>query len=291
MAVSRIRSRHYSNPSTIRNQVTSLRGGASVLAAGSGGGCLRVINSLPKTFPFAAAFFTCALKAGVADLMAQVGERRKIEKSKVNENDQKGNPLKRKTTQIQYRRTLAFLLYGGIYQGCFQEFTMNIAYPIVFGVNNDAITIIKKVAFHMLIESPILCLPAAYVAKAGVTGQSMKEAIGQYVDDVKNKGLLNKYWALWTPVNCLVFAKIPKHLRVSFIACVSFFWTFALSSISSRSEDLQLSETEVSSSSSSSSSALPEPQMAELPLFPEKKIVEASIHLQSSDNEKNEIEA
>ena len=61
--------------------------------------------------------------------------------------------------------------------------------------------------------------------------------MAHYVDDVTNRGLLFKFWALWTPVQCMTFSIIPEHFRVSFIAAVSFFWVIILSSFSARSNE------------------------------------------------------
>ena len=59
--------------------------------------------------------------------------------------------------------------------------------------------------------------------------------MAHYVDDVKNRGLLFKFWGLWTPVQCMTFSIIPEHFQVSFIAAVSFFWVIILSSLSAQS--------------------------------------------------------
>ena len=48
--------------------------------------------------------------------------------------------------------------------------------------------------------------------------------------------LLWKYWAIWTPTQCLTFSIVPDHLRIPFIAVVSFFWLIILSNITSRAE-------------------------------------------------------
>jgi len=58
-------------------------------------------------------------------------------------------------------------------------------------------------------------------------------ALSKYWQDVQTQGLLWKCFALWGPVHCLTFSVIPEHLRVTFIAFISFFWLIALSHISS----------------------------------------------------------
>jgi hypothetical protein len=61
----------------------------------------------------------------------------------------------------------------------------------------------------------------------------VRDALSRYVSDAK-KDLLWKYWLIWTPTQCLTFSVVPVHLRIAFIASVSFFWFILLSTISNR---------------------------------------------------------
>ena len=65
------------------------------------------------------------------------------------------------------------------------------------------------------------------------------DGISKYIQHISTQKILLRYWSLWFPVQCLNFAVVPEHLRVPFGACVSFFWMFLLSSISSQEEDAQ----------------------------------------------------
>ena len=56
----------------------------------------------------------------------------------------------------------------------------------------------------------------------------------RYWDDIRNHGLLKKYFLLWGPVQCVTFSVVPERYRVTFIACVSFFWLIILSTIASK---------------------------------------------------------
>ena len=84
-----------------------------------------------------------------------------------------------------------------------------------------------------LAATPLLCLPVLYLVKAAVLRRPLREGLRRYVEDAR-RDLLLKYWALWTPVQCLTFGVVPPQWRVPFIALVSFFWLLVLSSISSR---------------------------------------------------------
>ena len=49
----------------------------------------------------------------------------------------------------------------------------------------------------------------------------------------------NIYFALhsiWGPVQCLTFGVVPEHLRIAFIAVVSFFWLIIFSSLTAKSQ-------------------------------------------------------
>ena len=41
------------------------------------------------------------------------------------------------TTPLEFKRNIAFVLYGGLYQGICQEIIFNEIFPIFFGNGND----------------------------------------------------------------------------------------------------------------------------------------------------------
>lgn len=175
---------------------------------------LSALDMFYKSAPYEAAFVTCGVKAAASDGLAQQTERN-------------GRP------QFSWPRNLAFILYGGFYQGCFQNFVFNTFYPAVFGTGTDVATVAIKVVFDQLVLTPFLCLPCAYLVKAAVFRYPLQEGLQRYVADAK-KDLLLKYWAIWTPAQCFTFSIVPEHLRIAFIAFVSFFWLILLSTISNR---------------------------------------------------------
>ena len=188
---------------------------------------LSAVNAAFELNPYAAGAAVAGFKAGSADIVAQKRQMRKANSEKSAEEIEKEGKKR-----LDIRRTLGFLLYGAVYQGLCQEFTYNHLYPALFGTEITAINVLKKVFCDMVIQTPILTLPIAYYSKALLVGNSFSQAMAHYVDDVKNRGLLFKFWGLWTPVQCLTFSVIPEHFRVSFIALVSFFWVIILSSLS-----------------------------------------------------------
>lgn len=179
---------------------------------------LGAVSSFYKNSPYLAAFVTCGVKASAADLIAQSKE---------------GNSADDSST---VRRNIAFILYGGIYQGVMQEHIFNHIYPALFGTSTSLATVAVKVIFDMLVLSPFLCLPVAYLTKSIIFQYSPMEAIRRYISDIRERGLLKKYWSLWGPVQCLTFSVVPEHFRIAFVACVSFFWLILLSSITAKGE-------------------------------------------------------
>jgi len=182
----------------------------NALAAAAG-----VVDAFYRNNPVQAAAVTCGVKASLSDRISQ----RNIEAEHA----------------FCWSRNGAFILYGSLYQGVAQHFIFNEIYPAVFGAGTDVVTVAEKVLFDQLVLTPLLCLPVAYLVKAAVFQRPLKEGLNHYISDAK-KDLLWKYWLLWTPVQCLTFTVVPEHLRIPFIALVSFFWLIILSNISSRPE-------------------------------------------------------
>ena len=71
--------------------------------------------------------------------------------------------------------------------------------------------------------------------KAAVFETPLRDGLDKYVQDAKGD-LLWKYWAIWTPAQFFTFGVVPEHLRIPWVALVSFFWLIILSNISSRSD-------------------------------------------------------
>ena len=173
---------------------------------------LSAVDNFYRSSPYLSAFLTCGLKAATSDSITQ-----RFEKS-----------------PFCVTRNAAFTLYGGLYQGVVQYIIFNKIFPLVFGSGTDLATVAAKVLTDQFILTPFLCLPAAYLIKAIVFRKTLKYGLQRYVADAK-RDLLWKYWAIWGPTQCLTFSVVPEHLRIAFIAFVSFFWLLILSSISSRS--------------------------------------------------------
>mmetsp|Transcript_40860 Transcript_40860/g.74800 ORF Transcript_40860/g.74800 Transcript_40860/m.74800 type:complete len:114 (+) Transcript_40860:3-344(+) len=95
------------------------------------------------------------------------------------------------------------------------------------------------VLFDGFINAPLLWLPPAYIAQALVYRTSKKLAIQKYITDVKENGLLKKYWSLWLPMSSINFLFVPTHFRILFVACVSFFWMMILSIVANNDQKVE----------------------------------------------------
>eukprot|EP00985_Skeletonema_marinoi_P034361 scaffold43737_cov204-Skeletonema_marinoi.AAC.16 len=196
----------------------------------------EAIDEFYKTMPLTSAFFTCGIKASAADIIAQQrGVIQLDEEAYNNDETQSTFTLTNPIDDIETKRNIAFLLYGGLYQGISQQIIFNNIFPRMFGQGTDVLTVMSKVSFDMLVVSPLICLPVAYVVKSFVFQHSLNEAMLNYKDDVMNNSLLFRYWCIWGPVQCITFGVVPQHLRIVFIAVVSFFWLVIFSTISNDS--------------------------------------------------------
>ncbi len=192
------------------------------------------LNSFFESQPYLASFLTCSVKASTADYIAQ----------RQGDSIEDYDTLKQANSNSDFRadldvsRNVGFLLYGGLYTGIAQNFLYTVLFPRWFGTEESWSTILCQVLVDNLIFGPLVCLPIAYAFKTAFTGNegltqyTLHEGLKRYGDDILERGLLTKYWSLWIPVQFMTFSVIPSHFRVVFVATVSFFWFFILSTIS-----------------------------------------------------------
>lgn len=222
---------------------------------------LEQVSDFYQNFPLQSAVLTCGVKASVADTIAQV-------KPQIEENNNSKNALTtphheeaqtlhhekfvisenktKKTNRIDWeaRRNLAYVLYGGIFVGIMSHVEYSCVFPFLFGTEKTAVITTEKVFFDNLIAAPIMWLPPAYFIKAWVYGNDddnkgiLAEGLEKYLVDVKENNLLWKYWAIWFPAQSVSFSVVPDHLRVAFMASISFFWFILFSTVSSQGDNV-----------------------------------------------------
>lgn len=157
------------------------------------------------------------------------------------------------------RRNLAYVLYGGIFIGLMSHIEYSCVFPLVFGNEKTVAITIAKVFFDNLLVAPLVWLPPAYFIKAWVYGapasasptsetdgvlsiqtsakRIFQEGLDKYLVDIKDNDLLWKYWTIWFPAQSISFSVVPDHLRVAFMASISFFWFILFSSVSSKEDN------------------------------------------------------
>jgi len=174
------------------------------------------VNGFYKGFPILAAFATCGIKGGLADRVVQWRDV--------------------SVTKFSIKRNLAMALYSGTVLGILCEITYNRIYPIIFGTEAKMARIVKMVLFDAFVGAPIIWLPPAYFMQALVQRYPQRDALKKYIKDVRENGLLTKYWSVWLPATSFNFSVVPTHFRIAFVAVVSFFWLLVLSFVSNKAQ-------------------------------------------------------
>jgi hypothetical protein len=211
-------------------------------------GGASAIDTFYQTQPYVSAFLTCSVKASAADYFAQsqalesdeaLSEEDALSTSSSSSTDDAS--VANAPAGVDISRNMAFIFYGGLYSGLAQQFFYTAMFPAWFGHAHTWQTVAMEVGTDMLVIGPFLCLPIAYMVKTAFTDEltveNVKLGLEKYVEDVKLRGLLFKYWAVWIPAQSLTFSVIPEHFRILFVAAISFFWMFILSSTAAATND------------------------------------------------------
>ena len=112
----------------------------------------------------------------------------------------------------------------------------NRVFPLLFGTVPSLARTIKMVLFDAFVNAPLLWLPPAYLAQALIYRYPKRDALKKYACDVRENGLLTKYWSLWIPATTINFRFVPPHFRVAFVASISFFWMIILSLVANKAD-------------------------------------------------------
>ena len=172
---------------------------------------LQGMNAVAERHPVATAVTVTATKAGVADLMVQfVVEGRET---------------------VDTRRTLLFTSFGGSYQGLWQYFMYNKLYEGIWPGRGWKNTI-AKIAASNIISDPVFFFPTFYtfreICNTGeVSTRSFTDGVTKYSHNYWNDWLNS--WAIWIPGYTVTYAVVPPHLRMPWIASVSFGYVCLLS--------------------------------------------------------------
>ncbi|KAH8056210.1 hypothetical protein JL722_7512 [Aureococcus anophagefferens] len=132
---------------------------------------------------------------------------------------------------VDQRRTLLFTSFGASYQGMWQYFMYNKLFERIWPGRTWGNTI-AKIAASNLISDPVFFFPTFYtfreVCNTGELGpQSFTNGLHRYSQNYFNDWLNS--WAIWVPGYTVTYAVMPTHLRMPWIAGVSFGYVCLLS--------------------------------------------------------------
>jgi protein Mpv17 len=175
---------------------------------------VSAVNGFYQSAPFLSAFLTCAAKGLTADFMAQ---------------------KKQEQEQLDISRSLAFLLYGGLYQGVTLQALYSEVFPALFGPGHGHIA--QQVGIDLTM-GVCLSLPLVYTLKAFLCEGATDAMAGvkQYQRQMQSEHIHLKYIGLWAPVQTINFSMVPAHLHVPFSCCFSLLWLYILSSTSAQQQ-------------------------------------------------------
>ena len=167
-----------------------------------------------REHPLKASIAVTTCKAGAADLIVQlvVEERREVDQ----------------------RRLLTFFTLGATYQGCAQYWLFNCLFERWFP-GRAMLPTLQKVLAANLIADPVFFFPTFYTLNEFLAREpedalsldTVRVALGKYYDncfiDWRNT------WGVWLPGHLVTYGVMPPHLRMPWIAAVSFGYLSLLS--------------------------------------------------------------
>jgi len=197
------------------------------------------INAFLQAAPYATAFIAGGLESSAADFVAQIQEY-KIHRQLSQDSDCgpgrncAGEKISIRKRKLDLKRTLSFVLYGGICSGIAYEWIYNVLFPRLFGAGSNLSSSIVKASTEIFLIAPLMTIPISYIINAAINKASVRHAISKYWHDVTQSGLLTTYCAMFGPFQVIVFTFVPAHLRIPFTSTVSFLWYIFLSKTLSR---------------------------------------------------------
>ncbi|KAG2452896.1 hypothetical protein HYH02_002240 [Chlamydomonas schloesseri] len=168
-------------------------------------------NNVAVKAPMLTGVVTTVVKTSAADLFAQ-----KVVEGR---------------DEVDWRRHSMFVMFGFGYLGCWQYYLYNNLFvrwcaPITraFGHAGSAPV---KVFIDQCIHHPLLYFPCFYSLKGMVEGRPLEESFADYKEHLWDN--CKALWMIWVPAQMVNFTVVPLHLRIPFVAGVSFAWTVVIS--------------------------------------------------------------
>lgn len=143
---------------------------------------------------------------------------------------------KRRLEDLNWKRSAIFFLFGFGYTGLVHHAMYCKFYPLFFGNSpNIRMMVAGQVAFDAFVHSPFLYFPAFYCVKGALykgPSVNVQDAVRDSLRTYFSFNIRSDVAAscrIWIPTNLLTFTVVPIHLRVPWMALVSFVWTGYLS--------------------------------------------------------------
>lgn len=178
-------------------------------------------NGIAKKHPFGCGIMTSGIKTSFADIFAQ----------KVME----------KREEMDWNRHAVFCVFGFTYLGAFQYWLYNIKFTQLCGPITAAfghvLTSPVKVVLDQLVHHPLCYFPVFFTMKTLMQGKPLSAAVDKYRSDIWES--CKALWAVWVPAQLVNFAFVPRHLRIPFVAAVSFAWCIILSCMQGKLDSKQ----------------------------------------------------
>jgi hypothetical protein len=177
---------------------------------------VHLLNSFAEKRPVLTAAVVTSIKSWLADLMVQ-------------------KMVERRDT-VDKRRSALFFSFGLLYQGCFQYWMYNVLYEKVLFPGCSAKMTLAKIVATNIISDPVFFFPAFYCFQEALSSENLSD-----LDPTKFvPAALRKYkenywpdwvnsWMIWVPAHGVTYAVVPPHLRMPWIAGVSFGYVSLLS--------------------------------------------------------------
>ena len=199
---------------------------------------LRSLATLPSRRPFGFGVGISSLKTGAADLFTQ----RWVEGR----------------DEVDTRRLAVFLTWGAVYLGGVHYFIYSHIFPRVLFPSAAAfvakpfaerladragqLVVVQQVALDQFIHHPLVLFPCFYCVKETVEqGRAGSEVViaglRKYATNICEDCVV--CWSTWVPAFLINFSVCPIHMRIPFVAVVSFGFTSYWSLLRGRRQELE----------------------------------------------------
>lgn len=170
-------------------------------------------NNAAKKNPATVGIITTVIKTSAADAFAQLAVERKSE--------------------LDWKRNGLFTAFGMTYLGMWQYQL----YARLFPAWTPAITRLVGPTFiapalvflDQAVHHPLLYFPSFYLLRGAIEGSPVSSSLSKCYDDMYEN--LTALWTIWVPAQMINFSFVPLHLRVPYVAGVSFLWCIVLSGL------------------------------------------------------------